>query len=88
LSNRRRRPYEFAVTIRDGQGETRHHVTLPRETWTRLTAGKEAPDRCVEAAFRFLLDREPKEAILARFEITVISRYFPDFEQSLVRYFR
>jgi hypothetical protein len=31
-----------------------------------LTAGKHTPERCLEAAFRFLLDREPKESILDR----------------------
>jgi hypothetical protein len=48
--------------------------------------GKHTPERCVEAAFRFLLDREPKEAILRRFDVTVISRYLPEFEQELPRY--
>ena len=28
----------------------------------------------------FLLDREPKEAILRVFDISVIRRYFPDFD--------
>jgi hypothetical protein len=41
---------------------------------------------CIEAAFRFLLDREPKESILGRFDVTVISRYFPEFERELRRY--
>jgi hypothetical protein len=44
------------------------------------------PERCLEAAFRFLLDREPKESILSRFDVTVISRYFPEFERELPRY--
>ena len=35
---------------------------------------------------RFLLDREPKECILGRFDVTVISRYFPEFERELRRY--
>ena len=38
------------------------------------------------AAFRFLLDREPKESILRRFDVAVISRYFPEFERELPRY--
>ena len=42
----------------------------------------------VEAAFAFLLDREPKESILARFDLSVISRYFPEFERELPRYLR
>jgi hypothetical protein len=33
-----------------------------------------------------LLDREPKESILGRFDVTVISRYFPEFERELPRY--
>jgi hypothetical protein len=79
-------PLEFEVVVRDGKGETRHHVTMARETCKRLTAGKHTPERCLEAAFRFLLDREAKESILSRFDATAISRYFPEFEQELPPY--
>lgn len=79
-------PLEFKVVVRDGKGESRHHVTMARKTYEQLTAGKHTPERCLEAAFRFLLDREPKESILERFDVTVISRYFPEFEQELPRY--
>jgi len=48
--------------------------------------GTHLPERCIEAAFRFLLDREPKESILRRFDITVISRYFTEFERALPCY--
>jgi hypothetical protein len=44
------------------------------------------PEHCIKAAFKFLLDREPKESILRRFDITVITRYFPEFERELPRY--
>ena len=77
---------DFEVVVREGEGETRHHVTISRETCERLTAGKHTPERFLEAAFRFLLDREPKESILGRFDVTVISRYFPEFERELTRY--
>jgi hypothetical protein len=79
-------PLEFEVVVREGKGETRHHVTMARETCVRLTAEKHTPERCLEAAFRFLLDREPKESILGRFDVTVISRYFPEFARELPRY--
>jgi hypothetical protein len=79
-------PLDFEVVVREGEGETRHHVTMSREMCERLTAGKHTPERCLEAAFRFLLDREPKESILGRFDVTVISRYFPEFEQQLPHY--
>jgi hypothetical protein len=79
-------PLAFAVVVREGKGETRHQVTMSRQTCERLAAGKYTPEQCVNAAFRFLLDREPKESILGRFDVTVISRYFPEFERELPRY--
>jgi hypothetical protein len=79
-------PLEFEVIVRVGNGETRHHVTMARATCERLTMGTHSPDRCIEAAFQFLLDREPKESILRRFDIAMISRYFPEFERELPRY--
>ena len=79
-------PLEFEVIVRVGSGETRHHVTMARDTCERLTLGTNTPERCIEAAFQFLLDREPKESILRRFDITVISRYFPEFERELPQY--
>ena len=76
----------FEVVVREGKGETRRHVTMSREMCERLTAGKHTSECCLEAAFRFLLDREPKESILGRFDVTVISRYFPEFEREMPRY--
>jgi hypothetical protein len=52
-------PMDFEVVIREGEGETGHHVTMSRHMCDRLAAGKHTPERCLEAAFRFLLDREP-----------------------------
>jgi len=82
---RRTGPGAFTVTIREGDSETRHQVTLSEADCARLGGG-DTPEALVEAAFRFLLDREPKESILRRFDLTVISRYFPEFERELPRY--
>jgi hypothetical protein len=79
-------PLDFEVVVREGEGETRHHVTVSHEMCEQLTAGKHTPERCLEAAFRFLLDRELKESILRRFDVTEISRYFPEFERELPHY--
>ena len=76
----------FEVVVREGKGETRHHVTMSQEMCERLTAGKHTPERCLEAAFRFLLDREPKESILRRFDVKAILRYFPEFEREIPHY--
>ncbi len=79
-------PLEFEIIVRLENGETRHHVTMARDTCERLTMGTRTPELCIKAAFQFLLDREPQESILRRFDITVISRYFPEFERELPRY--
>ena len=79
-------PLTFTVTIREGKSETRHAVTMAQADFGRLSAGKHKATEVIDAAFRFLLDREPKEAILARFDVAVISRYFPNFASTLPRY--
>jgi hypothetical protein len=75
----------FEVRVREGESETRHEVTLSAADLARLGAGRPGA-ALVEAAFAFLIDREPKEAILARFDLSVIARYFPEFERELPRY--
>ncbi|HWI29076.1 MAG TPA: hypothetical protein VN668_19020 [Stellaceae bacterium] len=79
-------PLEFDVTIGGSGRRTRHHVGMSEADYRRLANGACTPERCIEAAFRFLLDREPKEAILSRFDVSVIARYFPEFEAKLPRY--
>lgn len=79
-------PLEFDVTVRGSGSATRHHVTMKRSTYERLAGGAATPERLIEAAFEFLLAREPKESILARFDVTVIGQYFPDFEREIRRY--
>lgn len=80
-------PLAFAVTIRGATGATFHHVTLARAAVRRLAQGH-TPEQCIEAAFQFLLDREPKEQILARFDVSMIAHYFPEFERELPHYLR
>lgn len=80
-------PLEFEVVVRDADGESRHRVSLDKATFERVADGRRCtPEQCVRAAFRFLLDREPKGSILPRFDISVIPRYFPEFERELPNY--
>ena len=79
-------PYEFSVTVRERGSETHHRVTMTQSTYEQLTNSQVSPDNCIRAAFEFLLEREPKESILSSFDVTVISRYFPDFEEEFIRY--
>ena len=78
-------PMVFFVRIIDAGGETRHEVTLAK-AYAQKIAADHTPAHCIEAAFCFLLDREAKEQILSRFDISVIARYFPAFEREVVAY--
>jgi hypothetical protein len=76
---------DFRVRVTEGKGETSHRVTLKGEDYERLTAGKAEPAELVRRSFEFLLENEPKESILARFDLSVIGRYFPQFEREIKR---
>lgn len=80
---------EFAVEVRDGRGSSRHVVTVDPSLLARLTAGRRVTDAAfVEAVFEFLLERESKDAILSRFDVSVVARYFPEFESEIGKYLR
>ena len=66
-------------------GGRTHEVSIERADHERLAPGY-ASEALAEAAFRFLLDREPSSAIMARFDLMTIARYFPDFEEKLSDY--
>ena len=79
-------PLEFCVIVFEDQSETKYDVTMAQSSYEKFTHGKVTPERCIQAAFQFLLDREPKESILPRFDVAVISSYFPTFEGELGHY--
>jgi hypothetical protein len=81
-------PLQFTVLVKEGKTETRHQVTMSQSTYSKLTKSLVGPDRCIQAAFRFLLDREPKESILPQFDVTLISKYFPSFEKEIGGYLK
>ena len=76
---------EFDVTVRDDDGESHHSVSLSESDAFRLAGGYRSKEEFVRECFAFLLEREPKESILERFDVTEISRYFPDFDTEIVR---
>ncbi|HXY79179.1 MAG TPA: hypothetical protein VEI08_00940 [Candidatus Bathyarchaeia archaeon] len=76
---------EFQVRVSEGKSATSHRVTLKKSDYDRIAAGKIEAAELVRRSFEFLLENEPKESILTRFDLTVISRYFPDFEREIKR---
>jgi hypothetical protein len=79
-------PLTFAVAIRDDTSVSHHEVTMSSGAFAGQARG--APEQVIDAAFRFLLDREAKESILARFDLATVQRYFPEFERTLPDYLR
>jgi hypothetical protein len=76
----------FDVVVRDARGESRHRVTIEADQAQRWAKIGAEPSDCVKAAMQFLVDREPKESILSAFDMRVIRRYFPEFDDALPVY--
>ena len=75
----------FRVRVIEGETDTLHVVTLKRADYERISGGKIEPAELVRMAFEFLLQNEPKESILGRFDLPLIGRYFPNFESEMGR---
>ena len=76
-------PMRFEVTVRADGSSTEHDVTLSGPLFERLASGR-SPEDFIRGCFEFLLEREPKESILRSFDVSVIGRYFPEFEQIIL----
>ncbi|HXA56885.1 MAG TPA: hypothetical protein VNU84_05575 [Candidatus Acidoferrum sp.] len=74
---------EFDVRVIEGKSESSHRVTLKEADYTRLAEGKLPREELIRRSFEFLLEHESKESILASFDLTVISRYFPQYEREI-----
>lgn len=70
----------FLVTVSENGSETNHKVSFSDEYWKQIGKGR-SKEECVKLAFEFLLKREPKEAILRSFDMTIIKKYFPEFDK-------
>jgi len=68
----------------ESQGQrSQHSVTVTRADLERWGRGTEEPDveDLVRRSFEFLLEREPPSSILASFQLSVIRRYFPEYDR-------
>jgi hypothetical protein len=68
----------YRVTVGEGGSKTEHEVVVTAEDIARYAPGVSA-EALLAASFEFLLEHEPKESILRRFELPVIERYFPEY---------
>ena len=76
----------FNVTVADSAGKTHHRVTMNEDTYQRLTGGAVSPQLCIEAAFRFLIEREAKTDLMASFDLNVLQMSYASFERDFRNY--
>ena len=68
------------VTVSDRGSSRQFEVGVSLAELARFDPGATDPDSLVRRSFEFLLAREPKESILPVFGLSVIARYFPEFD--------
>lgn len=72
----------------DQAGERTQHVVTVRpadlERWAGGTQVNDVED-LVARSFDFLLEREQPKSILATFDLSVIRRYFPEYDRIFAR---
>jgi hypothetical protein len=76
--------YRCLVDVSDADGRSEHVVRVSPADLDRWGQGR-STEQLVADSFAFLLEREPKESILTEFNLSVITRYFPDYERDMTR---
>ena len=72
-----------AVTVGDDPAATRHSVRVDRSTLDELAPPGTTPEELVRTSFEFLLEREPREAIMRRFDLPIIGSFFSGYAASV-----
>lgn len=68
------------VTVTDHGSSREFEVAVSAAELERFAPGSDDPGDLVRRSFEFLLIREPKESILRTFGLSVIGRYYPEYE--------
>jgi len=74
--------HSFEVCV-EAKSPTVHIVSLQPAYAEKLTGGKVSAEVLIEKSFEFLLARESNTSILRSFDLAVIARYFPDYEDEI-----
>ena len=72
--------YEVIV---NSMSKTTHIVTISDKDYLDLTNKKVTKEELLKFSFNFLLVRESNTSILSSFELRLISKYFPEYENSV-----
>lgn len=75
--------HRYDVQVSAGGSSTSHCVTVPADLLERWNVDAADEEAVVRESFAFLLEREPASSIMDEFSLSVISQYFPEYEQEL-----
>lgn len=73
----------YLVTVKEGASSTAHEVSVTPEHLNRYAGPETSPEKLLQVSFEFLLEHEPKESILPKFELSTIERYFPEYPRQI-----
>ncbi len=76
---------KFEITVNADQ-LTKHVVSVTDQMLLNLTNNKISKEELLNFSFNFLLEREPNTSILSKFDIVVISKYFPEYISKVENY--
>ena len=76
---------KFEITVKADQ-LTKHVVSVTDQMLLNLTTNKISKEELLNFSFNFLLDREPNTSILSKFDIIIISKYFPEYISKVENY--
>ena len=76
---------KFEITV-NADKLTKHVVSVTDQMLLNLTNNKISKEELLNFSFNFLLEREPNTSILSKFDIVVISKYFPEYISKVENY--
>ena len=76
---------KFEITV-NADRITKHVVSVTDQMLLNLTIYKISKEELLNFSFNFLLEREPNTSILSKFDIIVISKYFPEYISKVENY--
>ena len=76
---------KFEITVKADQ-LTKHVVSVTDQMLLNLTNNKISKEELLNFSFYFLLERESNTSILSKFDIIVISKYFPEYISKVENY--
>ena len=73
---------KFEITVNADQ-ITKHVVSVTDQVLLNLTKNKISKEELLNFSFNFLLERESNTSILSSFDLTAISKYFPEYSKKV-----